>query len=103
MLNIILLTLLFLPTVSYTNMNDKYIATAYCLKGKTASGLLVKQGLIAADTRLHKLGSKVRINGKTYTVADTGGAIKGKRVDIWFRSCGEARKFGRKTVILDKL
>lgn len=79
-----------------------FSATAYCFSGRTAMGHGVRRGLIAADPRVLKLGSKVVINAGawsgTYLVSDTGGAIKGKRLDIWVPSCSEARKFGRRTV-----
>jgi 3D (Asp-Asp-Asp) domain-containing protein len=79
-----------------------FSATAYCLKGRTAMGHGVRRGIIAADPRVLKLGSKVTLNAGpwsgTYLVSDTGGVIKGKKVDIWVPNCGEARKFGRRTV-----
>ena len=79
-----------------------FSATAYCLKGKTAMGHGVRRGIIAADPRVVKLGSKIVVNAGqwsgTYLVSDTGGAIKGKKLDIWVPNCGEARKFGRRTV-----
>lgn len=79
-----------------------FSATAYCLKGRTAMGHGVRRGIIAADPRVLKLGSTITVNagpwsGK-YLVSDTGGAIKGKKLDIWVPNCGEARKFGRRTV-----
>lgn len=79
-----------------------FSATAYCLQGKTAMGHGVRRGIIAADPRVLKLGSRVTISGGgysgTYLVSDTGGVIKGKKIDIWVPSCSEARKFGRRTV-----
>ena len=79
-----------------------FSATAYCFSGRTAMGHPVRRGLIAADPRVLKLGSKVVINAGawsgTYLVSDTGGAIKGKKIDIWVPGCAEARKFGRRTV-----
>ena len=79
-----------------------FVATAYCFSGRTAMGHPVRRGLIAADPRVLKLGSKVVISAGpwsgTYLVSDTGGAIKGKRIDIWVPGCAEARKFGRRTV-----
>ncbi|CAN5566300.1 hypothetical protein BH10ACI3_BH10ACI3_13870 [soil metagenome] len=79
-----------------------FSASAYCFSGRTAMGHGVRRGLIAADPRVLKLGSKVVISAGawsgTYLVSDTGGAIKGKRIDIWVPSCSEARKFGRRTV-----
>jgi 3D (Asp-Asp-Asp) domain-containing protein len=79
-----------------------FSATAYCFSGKTAMGHGVRRGLIAADPRVLRLGSRVVISAGpwsgTYLVSDTGGAIKGKRIDIWVPNCSEARKFGRRTV-----
>ena len=79
-----------------------FSASAYCFSGRTASGQGVRRGLIAADPRVLKMGSKIVIDAGpwsgVYTVADTGGAIKGKKIDIWVPSCSEARKFGRRSV-----
>lgn len=77
-------------------------ATAYCLRGRTASGSGVRRGIVAADRRILPLGTKIQISAGaysgTYTVADTGGAIKGKILDIWVPSCAEAMRFGRRTI-----
>lgn len=79
-----------------------FSATAYCLRGRTATGGSVRRGIIAADPRVLRLGSTVRLEGGgysgTYQVTDTGGRIKGKKIDIWVPNCGEARKFGRRNV-----
>ncbi|MEP6788022.1 MAG: 3D domain-containing protein [Acidobacteriota bacterium] len=79
-----------------------FSASAYCFSGRTATGQGVRRGIIAADPRVLRLGSKVVINAGawsgTYLVADTGGAIKGKKIDIWVPNCSEARKFGRRSV-----
>jgi 3D (Asp-Asp-Asp) domain-containing protein len=84
-----------------------YVATAYSLRGKTASGRMVSRGLIAADPRVLPLGSRVRLEhpgySGEYVVADTGGMIRGKRIDIWTPSSGEAMRFGRRTVKLTVL
>jgi 3D (Asp-Asp-Asp) domain-containing protein len=81
-----------------------YIATAYSLRGRTASGRFVSKGMIAADPRLLPLGSRVRLESGgyegEYLVADTGGAIRGKRIDIWIPSAREALRFGRRIVKL---
>jgi 3D (Asp-Asp-Asp) domain-containing protein len=39
----------------------------------------------------------------TYTVADTGGAVRGRILDVWVPSCSEAMRFGRKTVMVSVL
>jgi 3D (Asp-Asp-Asp) domain-containing protein len=79
-----------------------FTATAYCLSGRTALGHGVRRGIIAADPRVLRLGSKVALNAGGYTgqylVSDTGGAVKGRKIDIWVPSCAEARRFGRRTV-----
>lgn len=79
-----------------------FSASAYCFSGRTAMGHAVRRGLIAADPRVLKLGSTVYVSAGpwsgTYLVSDTGGAIKGKRIDIWVPNCSEARRFGRQTV-----
>ena len=84
-----------------------YVATAYSLRGRTASGRMVAKGLIAADPRHLPLGSRVRIDAGTwsgeYLVADTGTLVRGKRIDIWTPSTREAMRFGRRTVKLTVL
>jgi len=84
-----------------------YEATAYSLRGRTASGRLVSRGLIAADPRVLPLGTRVRVEAGSfsgeYLVADTGGAVKGRRIDIWTPSTREALQFGRRTVKLTVL
>ena len=81
-----------------------YVATAYSLRGRTASGMYVTQGIIAADPRVLPLGSRVRLEAGRwsgeYLVADTGGRIKGRRIDIWTASGREAMRFGRRKVKL---
>jgi 3D (Asp-Asp-Asp) domain-containing protein len=84
-----------------------YVATAYSLRGRTASGRMVSRGVIAADPSVLPLGSRVRLDhpgySGEYVVADTGGAIRGRRIDIWTPSSSEAMRFGRRTVKLTVL
>jgi 3D (Asp-Asp-Asp) domain-containing protein len=84
-----------------------FTATAYCLKGRTAMGHGVRRGIIAADPRVLRLGSRVTLNAGAYSgqylVSDTGGRIKGKKIDIWVASCSEARRFGRRKVTVSSL
>jgi len=86
---------------------ESYTATAYCLPGRTASGKPVSRGLIAADPRVLPLGTRVRLEAGSfsgeYVVADTGGAVKGRRIDIWTPTVREARQFGRRAVKLTVL
>jgi 3D (Asp-Asp-Asp) domain-containing protein len=84
-----------------------YMATAYSLRGRTASGRPVARGLIAADPSVLPLGTRVRVEAGSFTgeyvVADTGGAVKGHRIDIWTPTAREAFQFGRRAVKLTVL
>lgn len=86
-----------------TNLKTSlFRATAYCLRGRTANGGGVRRGIVAADPRVLPLGTRIQINGGsysgTYVVADTGGAIRGRILDVWVPSCSEAMRFGRRSV-----
>ena len=80
-------------------------ATAYCLKGQTAAGVPVRRGIIAADPKVLPLGSVVRLHAGSYsgiyTVMDTGGAIRGQRIDIFIPTRAEAVKFGSRKVTVE--
>ena len=84
----------------------KFTLTAYCPceiccgknDGITASGKKAQANhTVAVDKSLIPLGSKLLINGKTYYAEDVGGAIKGKRIDIFFDTHQEALQFGKTT------
>lgn len=63
--------------------------------GITKSGVKAVEGVtIAADPSVIPLGTKVTIDGHEYIVQDTGGAIKGNRIDVYFESHQEALEFG---------
>lgn len=86
---------------------ETYSATAYSLRGRTASGKPVSRGLIAADLSVLPLGTRVRVEAGSfsgeYVVADTGGSVKGHRIDIWTPTSREAMQFGRRAVKLTVL
>ena len=88
------------PAVTYT-------ATAYSLRGRTASGAGVRRGIIAADRRVLPIGTRVRLEAGSYSgeylVADTGGAVRGRKIDIWMPHTSEAMRFGRRPVRLTVL
>lgn len=81
-------------------------ATAYStaqpgLSRYTANGtdLHTNPRVIAVDPSVIPLGTKVTVEGYgTYIAADTGGAIKGNRIDIHFSTVQECINFGRKNV-----
>jgi len=87
--------------------SQTYTATAYSLRGRTASGKPVSRGLIAADPSVLPIGTRVRLEAGSwsgeYLVADTGGAVKGRRIDIWTPTAQEAVQFGRRPVKLTVL
>jgi len=68
---------------------------------RTATGARAGFGIIAVDPRVIPLGTKVYVPGYGYAVAaDTGGAIKGNRIDVCFDSGAEAIRWGRRTVTI---
>lgn len=86
--------------VSYlgTFRTTAYCACVSCSEGwgnQTATGVPARPNhTIAVDPKVIKLGSKVVIDGKEYVAEDTGGAIKGNKIDIYFANHAEAMKFG---------
>ncbi|MED4615184.1 LysM peptidoglycan-binding domain-containing protein [Priestia megaterium] len=99
------------PAESSQQANGKSMtveATAYTANcagcsGTTATGVDLKanpnQKVIAVDPSVIPLGSKVYVEGYGEAVAaDTGGAIKGNRIDVFVPSEGDAQQFGRKSV-----
>jgi 3D (Asp-Asp-Asp) domain-containing protein len=66
---------------------------------KTAIGLIAKHGVVAVDPSVIKLGSRVYVEGYgEATAGDTGGAIRGSRIDLCFDTYEEAMRFGRRTI-----
>ena len=84
-------------------------ATAYSVEGSppheriTAAGIDIGKNpnikLIAVDPKVIKLGTKVWVEGYGEAIAgDTGGAIKGNKIDVLFPTEKQAREWGRKKV-----
>lgn len=64
--------------------------------GQTATGRKPQVGVVAVDPRVIPLETDLFIEGYGYAVAgDVGGAIKGKRVDLFMDTRAECRSFGR--------
>ena len=62
----------------------------------TATGAVAKAGTtIAVDPSVIPYGSEIQIYGRTYIAQDTGGAINGNRIDVYFDNHQEALVFGR--------
>ena len=72
---------------------------------RTTLGTRVRFGVVAVDPRVIKLGTRLYVEGYGECIAeDTGGAIKGMRIDLAFNSDSVANSYGRKrvrVVILD--
>lgn len=76
-------------------------ASAYSGGGVTATGQNVHWGVIAVDPRLISLGTPLYVDGYGEAVAlDTGGAIKGNRVDLYMNTEDAARSWGVHSVIV---
>ena len=76
-------------------------STGYTLPGRTATGLPVGWGVVAVDPSLIPLGTKLTIPGYGEAVAaDTGGAVRGNTIDVWFPSLAQARAWGRRTITI---
>jgi 3D (Asp-Asp-Asp) domain-containing protein len=70
------------------------VARAYCLTGRTASGVRAGPGSIAVDPQLIPLGSRLYVEGYGYGVADDlGGAVRGSVINVWL-PCSAARVWG---------
>lgn len=88
-----------------------YKVTAYCAcmqccgktNGITASGTKATANHTIAAPSTFKFGTKVVINGITYTVEDRGGAIQGNRIDIYMNSHAEALAWGVRYLQVDVL
>lgn len=67
--------------------------------GITASGMKAQRGVVAVDTKVIPLGTKLYIEGYGYAIAgDTGGSIKGNKIDVFFDSYSDAINYGVKNV-----
>lgn len=75
-------------------------ATAYTYDGcLTALGTVERVGAIAVDPRVIPLGTKLYVEGYGYCIAeDTGGLIKGNRIDVYLNSEEECVAWGVKNV-----
>ncbi len=72
--------------------------------GRTAIGLKIGRGVVAVDPKFIPLGTRLYIEGYGYAVAaDTGGSIKGNRIDLGHDSRSAARNVGRRKVIVHLL
>jgi 3D (Asp-Asp-Asp) domain-containing protein len=72
-----------------------FVVTCYDLYGFTATGAPVGPSVVAVDPRVIPLGSRIYVDGAGSRVAlDTGGGIKGNRLDIWAPSYSACAAWG---------
>jgi len=76
-------------------------STGYSLPGHTATGMPVGWGVVAVDPAVIPLGTRLTIPGYGEAVAaDTGGAVRGTMIDLWFPTLAQARAWGRRTLTI---
>ena len=91
------------PVPAYTGAGQTMTVTStgYALRGRTASGLPTGWGIVAVDPSVIPLGTRMTIPGYGEGVAaDTGGAVHGATIDLWFPSAAQALAWGRRTVTI---
>jgi 3D (Asp-Asp-Asp) domain-containing protein len=76
-------------------------STGYSLPGRTATGIPVGVGVVAVDPSVIPLGTRMTIPGYGEGVAaDTGSAVRGATIDLWFPTLAQALAWGRRTVTI---
>jgi len=84
-------------------------STMYCLKGHMRTGVRTRDGMAAGDPSVLPLGSVVRVSRTDgtpvgiFVIMDTGGAIRGNKIDLYVDSCREAERWGRHPVVTEVL
>lgn len=80
-----------------------FTATAYSGGSRTAAGDAPRAGIVAADPSVLPLGSRIRVSDAgaysgEYVVNDTGGKVRGRKIDIYMTKSAHAKQFGRRKV-----
>jgi 3D (Asp-Asp-Asp) domain-containing protein len=86
-----------------TDRGRVFTVTAYCRRGKTASGQTPRFGIAAADPRILPIGSVIRVgtnpgDAGTFTIQDVGGRVRARSIDLYTADCATAKRFGRRTM-----
>lgn len=113
---IVLMTVLLQPQTVYPDQHREQVAsrqvrlgrvlvvtaTAYAYTGHhTFTGTWPQRGTVAVDPRVIPLGSRIWVEGYGMAVAeDTGGAIRGNRVDVYLESEVACRQYGRRQTVV---
>jgi 3D (Asp-Asp-Asp) domain-containing protein len=88
------------PTVQGRTLQVRVVGYNLGGAARTATGTTPRWGTVAVDPQVIPLGSRLTIEGFEGTVfvaEDTGSAVRGNWVDIWFDDLDSARRFGRQT------
>jgi 3D (Asp-Asp-Asp) domain-containing protein len=87
------------PSAGQSGRTLSVLATGYSLAGHTSTGVPVGYGIVAVDPGVIALGTKMTVPGYGEGVAaDTGGAVAGSHIDLWFPTEAEALAWGSRTV-----
>lgn len=91
------------PEQASSGKTIRVSSTAYTGGGVTATGIHLQGGskVIAVDPSVIPLGSRVWVEGYGEAIAgDTGGAIKGNKIDVYFSSSAACYSWGNRTVTI---
>jgi len=89
------------PTIEATVTGYATGSDGGAVGGTTATGSATHWGTVAADWRLYPPGTRLQIEGfpnDVFTVEDSGGAVRGNILDIWFPDLTTAGAFGTKSL-----
>ena len=94
------------PNVVPANVTSLGNFTVFCytIQGRTATGVQTSTEVVAVDPTVIPLRTRLFIKGVGWrTALDTGGGIKGNKLDIWLPTLADCRAFGVKTLEAFKL
>jgi 3D (Asp-Asp-Asp) domain-containing protein len=82
----------------------QFTVFCYTIIGRTATGVPTSAEVVAVDPTVIPLRTRIFIKGVGWrTALDTGGGIKGTKLDIWLPTLADCRAFGVKTLEAFKL
>lgn len=81
---------------------EEFEITCYCLSGLSKTEQMVDNGMVASDPDYLPLGTVIHIPGYGYGITmDTGGDIKGSRLDVWNWDCEWCLGWGSQTLMVE--